>query len=136
MGGRLLGRAARSTTVGGGDSARRDTFQTTNPRGTRNNGVDGTPYELTTSEVDALPAYVAELAEPREAEAAERLLGQLAGLAQHRDSGVRHFTPVPAASALAARAVEALRGEGHVRIGGRRWRIQRSSPSSASNSRL
>ena len=98
--------------------------------------MNGTTYELTTSEVNALPGYVAELAEPREAEAAERLLGQLAALAQNRDGGVLRFTPVPAASALAARAVDALRGEGLVRVGGRRWRIHRSRPSRASNSRF
>jgi hypothetical protein len=82
---------------------------------------------------------VTELARPHEAAAAERLLGQLAALADHRNGDgperVR-FSPVPAASALAARAVDALRSEGAVRMGGRRWRLYRSRPSRASKSRL
>ena len=98
--------------------------------------MEGTTYELTMSELVALRAYVTELAEPGEAEAAERLLGQLAAVAQHRDGGSLSFTPVPAAAALAARAIDALRGEGVVRIGGRRWRVQRSRPSRASKSRF
>ena len=89
-----------------------------------------TSYEVTVGEVEALRAYVAEQARPEEAEIAERLLGQLAALAQHQDGhGNRStlaFTPVPAAAALAARAVEALRTEGEVRVGSRRWRLQRS----------
>jgi hypothetical protein len=97
-------------------------------------------YEVTVGEVEALRAYVAEQAGPEEAEAAERLLGQLAALAQHND-GNGHgqklaFTPVPAAGALAARAMEALRTEGEVRIGSRRWRLQRSRPSRASKRRF
>jgi hypothetical protein len=97
-------------------------------------------YELTGGEVEALRAYVAEQAGPEDAEAAERLLGQLAALAQHRDgsgNGARlEFTPVPPARALAARAVEALRTEGEVKMGSRRWRLQRSRPSRASKRRL
>jgi hypothetical protein len=90
-------------------------------------------YEVTVGEVEALRAYVSELAGPDETVAAERLLGQLAALAQHRaDARVLQFTPVPAASGLAARALDALRSEGQVRIGRRRWRIQRSRPSRAS----
>jgi hypothetical protein len=100
--------------------------------------VQGTRYEVTVGEVEALRAYVTELAGPQEAEAAERLLGQLAGLAP-RDGGddepVR-FTPVPAASELAARAIDALRSEGDVRVGGRRWRLHRSRPSRASKRRF
>ena len=97
-----------------------------------------TRYEVTVGEVEALRAYVAEQAGPEDAEAAERLLGQLAALAQHqRPRGERlRFTPVPAARALAARAVDALRTEGDVRMGSRRWRLQRSRPSRASKSRL
>jgi hypothetical protein len=98
--------------------------------------VEGASYEVTAGEVVALRAYVTELATPDEAEDAERLLGQLAALAQHRTSDVLRFTPVPAASALAARAIDALRSEGHVRIGGRRWRLHRSRPSRASKRRL
>jgi hypothetical protein len=97
-------------------------------------------YAVTAGELEALRAYVAELAAPHEAAAAERLLGQLAALGRHQagdDRGAElRFTPVPAASALAARAIEALRSEGHVRIGGRRWRLHRPSPSRASKSRF
>jgi hypothetical protein len=97
-------------------------------------------YEVTVGEVEALRAYVTELAGPHEAGAAERLLGQLAALAQHQDgigpAGVVRFTPVPAASALAARAMDALRSEGHVRLGSRRWRLHRSRPSRASKRRF
>ncbi len=97
-------------------------------------------YEVTVGEVEALRAYVAELAGPHEAGAAERLLGQLAALAHHQAGNGRavmvRFTPVPAASALAERAMEALRGEGHVRMGGRRWRLHRSKPSRASKRRF
>jgi hypothetical protein len=97
-------------------------------------------YEVTVGEVEALRAYVAEQAGPDDAEAAERLLGQLATLAQHQagtDDGRRlAFTPVPSAQALAARAVEALRSEGDVRMGSRRWRLQRASSSRASNRRF
>lgn len=102
--------------------------------------MQGTRYELTVGEVEALRAYVTELAGPDEADAAERLLGQLAALAQHQagsgDEDLLGFTPVPAASALAERAMEALRGEGHVRMGGRRWRLHRSRPSRASKMRF
>jgi len=97
-------------------------------------------YEVGAGEVEALRAYVAELAAPQEADAAERLLGQLAALAQHLHGRGRaepmRFTPVPAASGLAERAMDALRSEGHVRIGGRRWRLHRSRPSRASKSRF
>jgi hypothetical protein len=97
-------------------------------------------YEVTAADVAALRAYVAELAGPDEDEAAERLLGQLAALAQHQDGNGSaeplRFTPVPAGSALAERAVDALRSEGDVRMGSRRWRLQRSRPSRASNSRF
>ena len=97
-------------------------------------------YEVTVGEVEALRAYVAEQAGPDEAEAAERLLGQLAALAQHQD-GNGHaetlaFTPVPPAQQLAARAMDALRSEGDVRMGARRWRLQRAKPSRASKRRL
>jgi CRP-like cAMP-binding protein len=99
-----------------------------------------TSYEVTVGEAEALRAYITELAGPDEADAAERLLGQLAALAQHRngdaDGGVLSFTPVPAASALAARAMEALRSEGHVRMGSRRWRLHRPRPSRASKRRF
>jgi hypothetical protein len=102
-------------------------------------GIRGS-YEVTVGEVEALRAYVAEQAGPDDAEAAERLLGQLAALAHHRNGsgdGERlQFTPVPTARALAARAVEALRSEGEVRMGSRRWRLQRSRWSRASNRRL
>jgi hypothetical protein len=104
--------------------------------------VQGTraTYEVTVGEVEALRAYVAEQAGPDEAEAAERLLGQLAALAQHRDGGASgdrlRFSPVPAGRTLAARAMEALRSEGDVRMGSRRWRLQRSRPSRASKRRL
>jgi hypothetical protein len=97
-------------------------------------------YDVTVGEVEALRAYVAEQAGPEDAEAAERLLGQLAALAQHRDgsgSGERvRFTPVPAGRTLAARALEALRSEGEVQMGSRRWRAQRSRPSRASKRRF
>jgi hypothetical protein len=95
-------------------------------------------YEVTVGEVEALRAYVAEQAGPGDAEAAERLLGQLAALAQRRDGdgGRFRFTPVPAGRALAARAMEALRSEGDVRMGSRRWRLQRARLSRASNRRL
>jgi hypothetical protein len=104
--------------------------------------VQGTraTYEVTVGEVEALRAYVAEQAGPDEAEAAERLLGQLAALGHHQDGsgdGERlRFTPVPAGEALAARAMEALRTEGDVRMGTRRWRLQRSRPSRASKRRF
>jgi hypothetical protein len=97
-------------------------------------------YEVTVGEVEALRAYVAEQAGPQEAEAAERLLGQLAALAHHQsDNGhaaTLAFTPVPAGRELAARAMDALRSEGDVRMGSRRWRLQRSKPSRASKRRL
>jgi hypothetical protein len=97
-------------------------------------------YEVTVAEVEALPAYVTEQAGPDDAEAVERLLGQLAALARHgdgrRDGERLPFTPVPAARALAMRALEALRTEGEVRMGSRRWRLQRSRPSRASNRRF
>jgi hypothetical protein len=104
--------------------------------------VQGTraTYEVTVGEVEALRAYVTEQAGPDEAEAAERLLGQLAALAQHQDGSGRgerlRFTPVPAGDALAARAMEALRSEGDIRMGTRRWRLQRSRPSRASKRRF
>jgi hypothetical protein len=95
-------------------------------------------YELTAGEVEALRVYVLEQAGPEDAEAAERLLGQLAALAQHGDGNGSElqFTPVPSARALAARAVEALRSEGDVKMGSRRWRLQRSRPSRASKTRF
>jgi hypothetical protein len=97
-------------------------------------------YEVTVREVEALRAYVTEQAGPQESDTAERLLGQLATLARHSagdgTAEVVRFTPVPAASALAARAMEALRTEGDVRMGGRRWRLHRSRPSRASKRRL
>ena len=97
-------------------------------------------YEVTVGEVEALRAYVAEQAGPDEAAAAERLLGQLAALAHHRDGSGRgerlRFTPVPAGRVLAARAMDALRSEGDVRMGSRRWRLHRSRPSRASKRRL
>jgi hypothetical protein len=97
-------------------------------------------YEVTVAEVGRLRAYVAEQAGPGEAAAAERLLGQLATLAQHIDGSgdgeKLRFTPVPAGRALAARAVDALRSEGEVRMGSRRWRLQRSRPSRASKRRF
>jgi hypothetical protein len=104
--------------------------------------VQGTraSYEVTVREVEALRAYVTELAAPDEAEAAERLLGQLAALAHHQDGNGRaelvRFTPVPAAAGLAHRAMEALRTEGQVRMGSRRWRLQRARLSRASNRRF
>ena len=97
-------------------------------------------YEVTVGEVEALRAYVAEQAGPEEADAAERLLGQLAALAQHQDgyAGAERlrFTPVPAAQALAARAVDALRTEGDVRMGSRRWRLHRPRSARASKRRF
>jgi hypothetical protein len=97
-------------------------------------------YDVTVREVEALRAYVAEQAGPEDAEAAERLLGQLAALEQHRegrgDGEPLRFTPVPAGRALAARAMEALRTEGDVWMGSRRWRVQRSRPSRASKRRF
>lgn len=97
-------------------------------------------YEVTVGEVAALRAYVAEQTGPDEAEAAERLLGQLAALAQHQDGNgaaeTLAFTPVPAAAALAARAMDALRSEGDVKMGSRRWRLQRSKTSKASKRRF
>ena len=99
-----------------------------------------TTYEVTVGEVEALRAYVAEQAGPDDAEAAERLLGQLAALAHHQDGNhdADHvaFTPVPAARSLAARAMEALRTEGEVRMGSRRWRLQRAKSSRASKRRF
>jgi hypothetical protein len=95
-------------------------------------------YDVTVGEIEALRAYVAEQAGPDDAEAAERLLGQLAALAQLRaGSGERvRFTPVPAGRTLAAGAIEALRSEGEVRMGSRRWRLQRSRTSRASKRRF
>jgi hypothetical protein len=95
-------------------------------------------YELTADEVEALRGYILEQAGPQDAEAAERLLGQLAALSQYgAGNGEKvEFTPVPPARALAARAVEALRTEGDVKMGSRRWRLQRSRPSRASKIRL
>jgi hypothetical protein len=103
--------------------------------------VQGTraTYEVTVGEVEALRAYIAEQAGPEEADAAERLLGQLATLAQHQAGTDREqveFSPAPASAALAARAMDALRTEGDVRMGGPRWRLQRPRSSSASKSRL
>jgi hypothetical protein len=102
-------------------------------------GVRAT-YEVTVGEIETLRAYVAEQAGPEEAEAAERLLGQLATLAQHQDGSGSderlRFTPVPSGRTLAARAMEALRSEGDVRMGSRRWRLQRSRASRASNRRF
>jgi hypothetical protein len=94
-------------------------------------------YEVTAREVEALRAYVLEQAGPHDAEAAERLLGQLAALAQHSRNGDKlEFTPVPSARDLAARAMDALRSEGEVRMGSRRWRVQRSRSSRASKRRF
>ena len=97
-------------------------------------------YEITVGEVEALRAYVAEQARPDEADAAERLLGQLAALAQHQDGNgggqTLAFSPVPAAQTLAARAMDALRSEGEVRMGARRWRLQRTTASRASKRRF
>jgi hypothetical protein len=102
-------------------------------------GQEGS-HAVTVGEVLALRAYVAELAGPDEFAVAERLLGQLAALARHNegapDDAVVEFTPVPAAVELAARALEALRGEGRVRIGGRRWRLYVPRPSRASKIRF
>jgi hypothetical protein len=97
-------------------------------------------YEVTVREIEALRGYVAEQAGPDDVEAAERLLGQLAALAQHTDvrgDGRKlRFTPVPPGRALAARAMDALRSEGEVRMGSRRWRLQRSRTSRASKRRF
>jgi hypothetical protein len=95
-------------------------------------------YQVSSGEVEALRAYVLEQAGPEDSEAAERLLGQLATLSHYGDgNGSKlEFTPVPSARALAARAVEALRTEGDVKMGSRRWRLQRSRPSRASKRRL
>jgi hypothetical protein len=102
--------------------------------------VQGSPaaYEVTPGEVEALRVYVLEQAGPEDAEAAERLLGQLAALSHYGDgNGSKlRFTPVPQARTLAARALEALRTEGDVRMGSRRWRLQRSRPSRASKRRF
>jgi hypothetical protein len=88
----------------------------------------------------ALRAYVAELAGPDEFGSAERLLGQLAAMARHNEGAppdrTLEFTPVPVAAGLAERALDALRGEGDVRMGGRRWRVYRSRPSRASKIRF
>lgn len=110
-------------------------------RGTRTvlQGTRAT-YEVTVGEVEALRAYVAEQAGPDEAEAAERLLGQLAALAHHQDgngeAATLEFSPVPSAQELAARAMDALRSEGEVRMGSRRWRLQRAKASRASKRRF
>jgi hypothetical protein len=97
-------------------------------------------YEITVAELKALRSYVAELARPHEAAAAERLLGQLAALAHHNavasPADPLHFTPVPTATELAGRALDALRSEGQVRMGGRRWRLHRPRSARASKSRL
>jgi hypothetical protein len=97
-------------------------------------------YEVTVAELRALRSYVAELARPHEAAAAERLLGQLAALAHHHavagSADLLRFTPVPAGTELAGRAFEALRTEGDVRMGGRRWRLHRPRSAKASKSRL
>ncbi len=120
----------------------RTRFRTPAGRGTRIVIVQGTrtSYEVTVGEVAALRAYVAELAGPQDADAAERLLGQLAALAQHQDGNgagdTLTFTPVPPAQALAARAMDALSSEGDVQMGSRRWRLQRAKSSKASKSRF
>ena len=97
-------------------------------------------YEVTVGEVQALRAYVEEQARPDEAEAAERLLGQLAALAHHQDGNgetqTLEFSPVPSAQELAARAMDALRSEGDVRMGSRRWRLHRPKASRASKRRF
>jgi hypothetical protein len=97
-------------------------------------------YEVTPADVVKLRSYVTELAGPDEAEPAERLLGQLAALGQYHDGNGRgdklRFTPVPAAAGLAQRVMEALRTEGQVRVGSRRWRLQRARLSRASNRRF
>ena len=96
-------------------------------------------YEVTVGDVHALRAYITELAGPDEENAAERLLGQLAALAQHRHDGhgdMLRFTPVPIGAGLAHRAMEALRTEGQVRVGSRRWRVQRARLSRASKRRF
>jgi hypothetical protein len=97
-------------------------------------------YEVTPADVEALRAYVTELADPDDADAAERLLGQLAMLGQqhngHGPPEKLRFTPVPQAADLARRAMEALRMEGQVRVGSRRWRLQRARLSRASNRRF
>jgi hypothetical protein len=99
-----------------------------------------TTYEVSVAEIEALRAYVEEQAGPEDAEAAERLLGQLAALAHHQDGNAEAetvaFTPVPAAVGLAARAMDALRSEGDVRMGNRRWRLQRAKASRASKRRF
>jgi hypothetical protein len=111
-------------------------------RGTRTPEVPGIreSYEVTAGEVEALRAYVTELAGADELAAAERLLGQLAALGQHQNGDgpaeSLRFTPVPAAAGLAHRAMEALRTEGQVRVGSRRWRLQRARQSRASNRRF
>jgi hypothetical protein len=100
----------------------------------------GDSHTVTVGEVLALRAYVTELAGPDELGNAERLLGQLAALARHNEGAppdiALEFTPVPAAADLAERALDALRGEGGVQIGGRRWRLYRPRPSRASKIRL
>ncbi len=95
-------------------------------------------YEVTVGDVHALRAYVTELAGPDEENAAERLLGQLAALANHHDGDgdLLRFTPVPAGAGLARRSMEALRTEGQVRVGSRRWRLQRARLSRASKRRF
>jgi hypothetical protein len=97
-------------------------------------------YEVTPADVEALRAYVTDLAGPDEADAAERLLGQLAMLGQsqngHGPPKALRFTPVPVGAGLARRAMEALRTEGQVRVGSRRWRLQRARLSRASNRRF
>jgi hypothetical protein len=104
--------------------------------------VTGTPatHQVTVGELRALPAYVSEHAGPNDAAAAERLLGQLAALAHHHavasPADVVQFTPVLTAGELAGRALEALRTEGDVRMGGRRWRLHRPRSSRASKSRF
>jgi hypothetical protein len=100
--------------------------------------VQGTreSYEVTVGDVHALRAYVTELAGPDEEDAAERLLGQLAALANHHDGDLLRFTPVPAGAGLARRSMEALRTEGQVRVGSRRWRLQRARLSRASKRRF
>jgi hypothetical protein len=106
----------------------------TNPLTVQGSRVE---YEVTEREVEALRVYVLEQAGPDEAEAAERLLGQLATLAQHSRNGDKlEFTPVPPARDLAARAMDALHSEGEVRMGSRRWRAQRSRASRASKRRF
>jgi hypothetical protein len=109
-------------------------------RGRSQTSVQGQTYEVTLGDVEALRAYVTELAGPDEFDAAERLLGQLAALGQLQNGDgpaeKLRFTPVPAAAGLAHRAIEALRTEGQVRVGSRRWRLQRARLSRASNRRF